>query len=52
MAGLNCQEKGFPAGSLEDHEGQPLMGGGDVEGVIENAPDHRLRLEQAIELQD
>ena len=25
-----------------------LMGGGDVEGIIENAPDHRLPLEQAI----
>ncbi len=25
-----------------------LMGGGDVEGVIEDAPDHRLPLEQAI----
>ncbi len=33
---------------LGDHEGQPymvteLMGGGDVEGVIEDATDHRLR---------
>ena len=27
-----------------------LMGGGDVEGVIEAAPDHRLPLEQAIEI--
>ena len=27
-----------------------LMGGGDVEGVIENATDHRLPLEQAIEI--
>lgn len=40
---------------LGDHEGQPymvteLMGGGDVEGVIENATDHRLPLEQAIEI--
>ena len=25
-----------------------LMGGGDVEGLIDNAPDHRLPLEQAI----
>ncbi|MEE8158073.1 MAG: protein kinase, partial [Dehalococcoidia bacterium] len=40
---------------LGDHEGQPymvteLMGGGDVEGVIEDAADHRLPLEQAIEI--
>ncbi len=40
---------------LGDHEGQPymvteLMGGGDVEGVIENATDHRLPLEQAIDI--
>ncbi|MCI0794176.1 MAG: protein kinase, partial [Chloroflexi bacterium] len=27
-----------------------LMGGGDVEGLIENAPDHRLPLEQAIKI--
>ena len=27
-----------------------LMGGGDVEGVIEDAPDHRLPLEQAIDI--
>ena len=27
-----------------------LMGGGDVEGVIENAEDHRLPLEQAIKI--
>ncbi len=40
---------------LGDHEGQPFMvtepmGGGDVEGVIEEATDHRLPLEQAIEI--
>ena len=40
---------------LGDHEGQPymvpeLMGGGDVEGVIEDAIDHRLPLEQAIDI--
>ena len=40
---------------LGDHEGQPymvteLMGGGDVEGVIEDALDHRLPLEQAIDI--
>ena len=40
---------------LGDHEGQPymvteLMGGGDVEGVIEDATDHRLPLEQAIDI--
>ncbi len=38
---------------LGEHEGQPymvteFMGGGDVEGVIEDATDHRLPLEQAI----
>ena len=27
-----------------------LMGGGDVEGVIEDATDHRLPLEQAIDI--
>ena len=27
-----------------------MMGGGDVEGLIENAPDHRLPLEQAISI--
>jgi len=27
-----------------------LMGGGDVEGVIEDAQDHRLPLEQAIKI--
>ena len=27
-----------------------LMGGGDVEGIIEDATDHRLSLEQAIEI--
>ena len=27
-----------------------LMGGGDVEGLIDNAPDHRLPLEQAISI--
>ena len=40
---------------LGDHEGQPymvteLMGGGDVEGVIEKAADNRLSLEQAIDI--
>ncbi|MFQ6029064.1 MAG: serine/threonine-protein kinase PknK, partial [Dehalococcoidia bacterium] len=40
---------------LGEHEGQPymvteLMGGGDVEGVVENAPEHRLPLEQAIKI--
>ena len=40
---------------LGEHEGQPymvteLMGGGDVEGVIESAPDHRLPLDQAINI--
>ena len=27
-----------------------LMGGGDVEGVIEETPDHRLALEQALNI--
>ena len=27
-----------------------LMGGGDVEGIIEDAPDHRLSLEQAVKI--
>ena len=36
-----------------DHEGQPyivlpVMSGGDVEGLIEKAPEHRLPLEQVI----
>jgi len=40
---------------LGEHDGQPymvteLMGGGDVEGVIEVATDHRLPLEQAIDI--
>jgi len=40
---------------LGDHEGQPfmvteLMGGGDVEAIIEDAEDHRLSLEQAIRI--
>ncbi len=40
---------------LGEHEGQPfmvteLMGGGDVEGVIEDASDHRLPVEQAIDI--
>ena len=40
---------------LGDHEGQPymvteLMGGGDVEGVVEDAPDHKLPLEQTIRI--
>ena len=40
---------------LGQHEGQPymvteLMGGGDVEGVIEDAPSSRLSLEQCIDI--
>ena len=40
---------------LGEENGQPymvteLMGGGDVEGVIEDAGDHRLSLEQAIKI--
>ena len=38
---------------LGDHEGQPymvteLMEGGDAEGLIEHAPEHRISLERAI----
>jgi len=38
---------------LGDHEGQPyivipVMPGGDVEGLIEKAPEHRLPIEQAV----
>jgi hypothetical protein len=38
---------------MGDHEGQPyivipLMPGGDVEGLIEKAPEHRLPIEQAV----
>ena len=40
---------------LGDHEGQPymvteLMGGGDVEGIIEDAPDNRLSLDQCLNI--
>ena len=40
---------------LGQHESQPymvteLMGGGDVEGVIEDAPDNRLSLEQCLNI--
>ena len=40
---------------LGEHEGQPylvlpLMTGGDVEGLIEKAPEHRLPIEQAIDI--
>jgi eukaryotic-like serine/threonine-protein kinase len=40
---------------LGQHDGQPyivteLMGGGDLEGAIENAPDHRLPLDQVIQM--
>ncbi len=38
-----------------DHEGQPymvlpLLPGGDVEGLIEKAPDHRLPLDKSLEI--
>ena len=37
---------------LGDHQGQPyivlpIMSGGDVEGLIKKAPDHKLPIEQA-----
>jgi len=40
---------------LGEHDGQPyivlpLMPGGDVEGLIEKAPEHRLSIEQAISI--
>ena len=34
----------------QPHMVLPLMPGGDVEGLIDSAPDHRLPLEQAIEI--
>src|SRR5262245_26365086 len=42
---------------LGEHEGQPymvteLMGGGDVEGLIEQAPEHRVPLERAMRIAD
>jgi serine/threonine protein kinase len=38
-----------------DHEGQPyivlpLLSGGDVEGLIKKAPDHKLPLDRSIEI--
>ena len=40
---------------LGDHEGQPymvieLLAGGDVEGIVEDALDHKLPLEQAVRI--
>ena len=40
---------------LGEHQDQPymvseLMGGGDVEGLIEDAPEHRIPLERALEI--
>ena len=40
---------------LGDHDGQPfmvteLMGGGDVEGILEDAAEHRVPLEQAVSI--
>ena len=40
---------------LGDHQDQPyivteLMGGGDVEGLLEEAPEHKVSLERAIEI--
>ena len=40
---------------LGEHEGQPwmvaeLMAGGDVEGLIEKAPDHRIELDRAMDV--
>jgi tetratricopeptide (TPR) repeat protein len=40
---------------MGDHEGQPyivipLMPGGDVEGLIDKAPEHRLSIEQAVSI--
>ena len=55
MGRLGSHPHIFTVFDLGDHEGQPymvteLMGGGDVEGVIEDATDHRLPLEQAIDI--
>ena len=40
---------------LGDHEGQPfmvteIMGGGEVEAIIEDAPQHRLPIKQALRI--
>jgi eukaryotic-like serine/threonine-protein kinase len=40
---------------MGEHEGQPyivlpVMSGGDIEGLIEKAPEHRLPIEQAIKI--
>lgn len=45
----------MPIYDLGQEQGQPymvlpLMGGGDVEGKIEKAPDHRMPLQQAIKI--
>src|SRR5207247_5430311 len=42
---------------IGEEDGQPylvtqLMGGGDVEGLIERAPEHRVPLEQALRIAD
>jgi len=46
-----------PVYDIGEEAGQPylvtqLMGGGDVEGVIEKAPDHRVPLETALRIAD
>ena len=55
MGRLGSHPHIVPVFDLGEHEGQPymvtkLMGGGDVERVIEDAPDHRLSLEQAFDI--
>src|SRR5437016_2352691 len=46
-----------PVYDIGEENGQPylvtqLMGGGDVEGLIEKAPDHRLELDAALRIAD
>ena len=55
MGRLGSQSHIVTVFDLGQHEGQPymvteLMGGGDVEGLIDDALDHRLPLEQAISI--
>ena len=55
MGSLGSHQHIVTVFDLGEHEGQPymvteLMGGGDVEGAIQDAQDHRLPLEQAIDI--
>src|SRR4029078_426291 len=53
MGRLGAHPHGVSVFDLGEEEGQPfivteLMGGGDVEGLIEQAPDHRVPLTDAL----